>query len=61
MELSTNRDLDIERHPDIKLINRDKELLGGFVGSPDEADLMMLHDKLKSYRAYSTIVLNLSC
>ena len=53
MELSTNRDLDIEPRPDIDIINRDKDIVNGLCISASEREMILTQNKLKGYRTYS--------
>ena len=54
MDLSTNRDLDIEPRADIHPSHRDHEFLKDLHAPTTEGELLELHTKIKNYKAYST-------
>ena len=53
MDLSTNRDLDIDSRPDIQPMSRSHQFLNEFHVAPTEGDILTLHNKIQGYKAYS--------
>jgi len=56
MDLSSNRDLDMEPKADINPSNRDHDFLKDIMAPTTEGELLELHTKLEKYKEYGIFI-----